>query len=735
MDKHFRHLVWLAAIAIALGSALIALLLWQYLKPQAAISIPGTLSADGIFWKLWATGSAVILLLVMLLCIGIYHLLRPVTEQLQIINQRSKFTWEHVTGIALRINRQQRLLDANPNVLHLFDLGEGALFSSLQDDSEKERIQGYFDQAISSQSLVDFECSLRDRFGEMGRWAIRARPWGMNDLQYLLVTGDDISKRHYMEIQLREEQQRLSTYMETMQTLLIVCDTTGIVRRVNQQTLLLLQLTEKQVIGYPLLYLVPRQQNSQLEARLQQLVQCQNSSLSIEFPLVSANGKERIISWRLTRFGNHNFDNHNHNLDNHNNHNQPELLLAGLDITESVANRMALEAANQRIREALTQAEQANHSKSIFLANMSHEIRTPMNGILGATELILDSSLSSEQRHYLDMIHRSSQSLLEILNDILDLSKIESGHLELEQINFDLNQLLTEVYQLFREPARRKNLGLVYLYNGSLPLRWRGDPKRIRQIVTNLLSNALKFTEQGRIEIRINGEPQTHLQYRLNIEIHDTGIGISSRQSEQIFSAFRQADSSTSRRYGGTGLGLTICRRLAEAMHGQVQMISELGKGSTFVVGLPLLQAEIPAENLPARRSPELHQLHGHILLAEDNEVNRKVATRMLEKLGLQCTIAENGREAVEAVQHQPFDLVLMDINMPILDGIEATREIRTLAEEVAAVPILALTANAMMEDRRRCLEAGMNGFISKPMRLEQLRQAIIEAVPTLANR
>jgi two-component system, sensor histidine kinase len=722
MDKHFRHLVWLAAIAIALGSALIALLLWQYLKPHAAFGMPGTLSADEIFWKLWATGSAIILLLVMFLCIGIYHLLRPVTEQLQVINQRSKFTWEHVSGIALRINRQQRLLDANPNVAHLFDLADGDLFSSLQDDSEKERIQGYFDQAISSQSLVDFECSLRDRYGEMGRWAIRARPWGMNDLQYLLVTGDDISKRHYMEIQLREEQQRLSTYMETMQTLLMVCDATGIVRRVNQQTLLLLQLTEKQVIGYPLLYLVPRPHNSQLEARLQQLAQRQNGSLSIEFPLVAANGKERIISWRLTRFGSHNLDN------------QPELLLAGLDITESVANRMALEAANQRIREALTQAEQANHSKSIFLANMSHEIRTPMNGILGATELILDSSLSHEQRHYLDMIHRSSQSLLDILNDILDLSKIESGHLELEQIDFDLNQLLTEVYQLFREPARRKNLGLVYLYDGSLPLRWRGDPKRIRQIVTNLLSNALKFTEQGRIEIRINGKLQNHLQYLLNIEIHDTGIGISSQQSEQIFSAFRQADSSTSRRYGGTGLGLTICRRLAEAMRGQVQMTSELGKGSTFIVGLPLLQADIPAENLPPRRNAELHQLHGHILLAEDNEVNRKVATRMLEKLGLQCTIAKNGREAVEAVQHQPFDLVLMDINMPILDGIEATREIRTLAEEVAAVPILALTANAMMEDRRRCLEAGMNGFISKPMRLEQLRQAMIEAVPTLAN-
>lgn len=724
MDKHFRHLVWLAAIAIALGSALIALLLWQHLKLQAGINMP---DADGVFRKLWASGSVVILIVVMFLCIGIYHRLRPVTEQLQIINQRSKFTWEHVSGIALRINRQQRLLDANPNVAHLFDLADGDLFSSLQNESEKERIQGYFDQAISSQSLVDFECSLRDRYGEMGHWAIRARPWGMNDLQYLLVTGDDISKRHYMEIQLREEQQRLSTYMETMQTLLVICDATGIVRRVNQQTLLLLQLTEKQVIGYPLVYLVPRQQNNQLEARLQQLAQCQNSSLSIEFPLVSANGKERIISWRLTRFG---------NLDNHNlgNHNQPELLLAGLDITESVANRMALEAANQRIREALTQAEQANHSKSIFLANMSHEIRTPMNGILGATELILDSSLNSEQRHYLDIIHRSSQSLLEILNDILDLSKIESGHLELEQIDFDLNQLLTEVYQLFREPARRKNLGLVYLYDGSLPLRWHGDPKRIRQIVTNLLSNALKFTEQGRIEIRIHGEPQTHLKYLLNIEIHDTGIGISSRQSEQIFSAFRQADSSTSRRYGGTGLGLTICRRLAEAMHGQVRMISELGKGSTFIVGLPLLQAHAPAENLVPRRSRELSQLHGHILLAEDNEVNRKVATRMLEKLGLQCTVAENGREAVEAVQHQPFDLVLMDINMPILDGIEATREIRTLAEEVATVPILALTANAMMEDRRRCLEAGMNGFISKPMRLEQLRQAIIETVPTLAN-
>lgn len=712
MDKHFRQLIGLAIAALVASSGLLALALDYHLSPTNPAPQP---LSPTLFWQLWGTGSLLLAAVILLLCIAIFHLMRPLAEALESSRRQHEFTWEHVSGIAMRVTRQQRLMDANPNLLRLFNLLPGDLLSTIQTADERDRIRQYLEQAADSGSLVDFECNLVDRDGDVGRWAIRARPWSQDNNQYLLVTGDDISKRHYMEILLREEQQRLSTYLETMQTLLMVCDADGLVRRVNHQTLVLLQLSEKQVNGFPLSWLMPRHQAQDIELQIKNVIGHANGSLALEFPLVTTHGRERIVNWRITWL-----------------EDCQELLLAGLDITEIIANRTALEAANQRIREALTQAELANHSKSIFLANMSHEIRTPMNGILGATELILDSSLSHEQRHYLDIIHRSSQGLLEILNDILDLSKIESGHLELEDIDFDLNQLLTEVCQLFREPARRQHLNLIYYYSGHLPHQWRGDPKRLRQVITNLLSNALKFTEEGRIEIRVEGEQTAQREYRLDIAIIDTGIGISANQQEQIFSAFRQADSSTSRRYGGTGLGLTICRHLAEAMKGQILLQSEPGRGSTFTLTLPLRQATLPTQpGLAARLQPV--RLQGHVLLAEDNEVNRKVATRMLEKLGLTCLNVNNGEEAMEAVQRTPVDLVLMDINMPVLDGIQATRAIRALKDECNSVPILALTANAMMEDRRRCLEAGMNGFISKPIRLEQLRQALLEALPTLA--
>ena len=713
MEKYFRQLIGLAIAALVASSALLAILLEQLLP---GLNAAPTLDPLLLFWQLWASVSLLLTIVILFLCIAIYHLLHPVTEVLENSQRVQGFTWEYLSGIAMRINRQQRLLDANPNLSRQFDLMPGDLLTRIQTDHERQRIQQYIEQAASSRSMVDFECSLVDRDGEVGRWALRARPWNDDSDQYLLVTGEDISKRHYMEILLREEQQRLQTYLETMQTLLLVCDADCVVQRVNHQTLVMLQLAEKQVNGFPLSWLMQRHQAVETEQRIRSLIAERHGSLALEFPLITTHGKERIISWRITWL-----------------EDCDELLLAGLDITEVIANRTALEAANHRIREALAQAEQANHSKSIFLANMSHEIRTPMNGILGATELILDSSLNHEQRHYLDIIHRSSQGLLEILNDILDLSKIESGHLELEDIDFDLNQLLGEVCQLFREQARRQQLNLIYYYSGHLPHQWRGDPKRIRQIVTNLLSNAMKFTEEGQIELRVDGEQNGQRQYLLQLAVHDTGIGISLNQQEQIFSAFRQADSSTSRRYGGTGLGLTICRHLAEAMKGQITLTSEPGHGSIFTLQVPLCQASLPVTNTkPQPQQPG--RLHGFVLLAEDNEVNRKVATRMLEKLGLTCINVQNGEEAVAAVQNQPIDLVLMDINMPVLDGIQATCAIRALADECSTVPILALTANAMMEDRRRCLEAGMNGFISKPIRLEHLRQALLEAQPTLAQ-
>ncbi|MCA6059121.1 response regulator [Thalassolituus sp. ST750PaO-4] len=662
----------------------------------------------------WVGAALTDLAVIIILFAGFHHLVRPLRDQLDRQSLQHSLSWEHMSGIAVRLSAQQLILDANPRFIELFADDHDQRLSAIQPEEEQPQIARYLQQALESRTLVDFECTLIDRHGDHGRWALHAQPWHLNGRDYILLTGDDISKRHHMEEKLRAEQQRVRAYFDSMQTLLLVCDQQGNIQRINQPVQDLLQMDKKQLYKQPLSYLLPKTHAARLSHDWQQLLGSHASSRASEFPLVSASGKESTISWRLTRI---------------NSGEHQEVLLAGLDITEAVANQRALETANVRIREALEQAESANRSKSIFLANMSHEIRTPMNGILGASELLLDSSLSEDQRHYLDIIHNSSHALLDIINDILDLSKIESGNLEIEQIDFDLNRLITDIYQLFNEPVRRKGLSLLYYYDSGLPANWRGDPKRVRQIITNLLSNALKFTEKGRIEIRVSGQQQEDFRYLLNIEVRDSGIGIAQDKTEQIFSAFKQADTSTSRQYGGTGLGLTISRHLAKAMNGDIGLSSEIGHGSTFVLQLPLHEGHAPEkEKQPAEK--QNRTLHGRVLLAEDNSVNQRIAERMLSRLGLVYTTVSNGEQAITEVLSNDYDLILMDVNMPVMDGITATERIRDLSSHKNHIPIIALTANAMLEDKERCLAAGMNGFISKPIRLDTLGKVIADFLP-----
>lgn len=635
----------------------------------------------------------------------------PLQNRLDRHFAQHSLSWEHMTGIALQLSQSRVLLDQNPRFTQLFGEGDERQFEQLVDDEESARVMGYLQQALDSNALIDFECTLIDQYGDHGRWVMHAKPWVSEGVANILLTGDDISKRHHMEQEIRTEQDRVTAYFNSMQTLLVICDRYGNIERINHQTQALLAMDDRQLVGTPIRHLLPKSQVTRLLGLWRELLTSDQHTVSLECPLVSASGKESIISWRVTKITDVETG-------------RIEVVLAGLDITESVANRTALEVANRRIREALSQAEQANQSKSIFLANMSHEIRTPMNGILGAAELLLDTGLKQEERNYLEIIHSSSHVLLDIINDILDLSKIESGNLEVETIDFDLNRLLTDIYQLFNEPARRKGLALVYVYDSELPAVWRGDPKRVRQIITNLMSNALKFTDQGRVEIRVLGEISDDHRYRVKIGVTDSGIGISPEKLDQVFSAFRQADSSTSRKYGGTGLGLTISRHLANAMSGDIVVTSELGQGSTFCLELPLRVGQVK-EELKKKPAGITEQLSGHVLLAEDNQVNQRIAEKMLQRIGLKCTIVENGEQAVAEVLQHDYDMVLMDVNMPLLDGIAATERIRDLSYPKNQVPILALTANAMMEDKERCLKAGMNGFVSKPIKVAALTDAI----------
>ncbi len=681
---------------------------------SSVVVVTAAINADQS--SIWPALANIVLLLV-LLALLMLNVVKPLQDTLSRQSIQHRLSWEHMSGIAVQVTHRHYILDANPGFQQLFANEDGSRLVDFIPADERSKVVGYLQLARDSQRMVDFECSLINQHGEHTRWALHAKPWRVDDREYLLITGDDISKRHRMEQDLRAEQHRISTYIDAMQTLLIICDRNGLITRINQQAQSLLKMPESQLLQRPVSHIVPAHYRPQIEQQWQELLQSDSTSISVEYPLQSSSGKQFIISWRIT---------HVH-IDRQG---QTEFLLAGLDITESVANRNALETANQRIREALNQAEQANRSKSIFLANMSHEIRTPMSGILGAAELLLDKNLDHEQRNYIDIIYKSSQSLLDIINDILDLSKIESGRLEVELIPFDLNQLMSELFQLFNDQARNKGIALVYQYQAELPAQWLGDGKRIRQILTNLISNAIKFTEQGQVTICISGQLLNAPQYSIQIAISDTGIGIASSKQEDIFSPFKQADSSTSRHYGGTGLGLTISRKLANAMQGEITVQSQLGQGSTFTLTLPLINDHYPIAESAPNETHRSTPLHGRVLLAEDNIVNQRVAAKMLQRLGLNFELANNGEQAIKAALSENFDLILMDINMPIMDGIQATQHLRDMGGVLGQIPIVALTANAMLEDKQRCLDAGMNGFISKPIRLEQLREEIAKHIP-----
>jgi signal transduction histidine kinase len=387
------------------------------------------------------------------------------------------------------------------------------------------------------------------------------------------------------------------------------------------------------------------------------------------------------------------------------------------------------------LKGAMTAAMAANKAKSLFLANMSHEIRTPLNAVIGLTKLLLNTPMDDRQRDYAEKMNRASSTLLGLINDILDFSKADAGDMKLENVSFDIRRMFEDLAIFFQEQNAGSDVTLTFDLDPSLPATLMGDPLRLQQIFINLVDNAYKFTEKGSIAVRALVFEHGRNDVALTFSVEDTGIGMSREKIDEIFSAFNQADNSSTRKYGGIGIGLAITRQMVELMGGQIDVSSEEGKGTVFSFSCKFpLVGEIPASGTHVENDGKNAILRGlRVLLVEDNEINAMIATELLDAVDVEVATAQNGSEALErlaeaarAGNSPPFDMVLMDLQMPVMDGYEATRIIRGMPE-YDGMPIYALTAHAFPEEKERCLALGMKDHLTKPIDVETFYGALRE--------
>lgn len=521
----------------------------------------------------------------------------------------------------------------------------------------------------------------------------------------------DITDRMRAQTELRQREKLIEQIIDALPLSVVVKDGQGCVRFFNMQTEQLTGLQREQALGRTDFEIYPPAQAHKYMVEELRLRREGGIQISEELRGEGEDARWSLIGKSLLRVKP--FDG------------QAEdwILSFAIDITERKQSELLL-------KQAKEQAEEAAQSKSVFLSTMSHEIRTPLNSVIGTSSLLLDTPLNEEQQQYARMIRQGGEHLLGLINDILDYSKLEAGKMLVDAVPYRIADQLDAVTTIMTPQATHKALTLSIHVGQDVPPVVMGDAHKIRQVLLNLMSNAIKFTQTGgvRIEVSRRMDPQVPEQVWLHYAVMDTGIGIPSDKLNRLFEEFSQVDASTTRQYGGTGLGLAICRKLVELMGGQIGVFSTAGEGSQFWFSLPLMAADDDRDQV-SEKTRTLASLEDQrplsILVAEDNASNQMLIQAILRKLGHQSTIAPDGQQALEAVQQQDYDLVLMDMQMPVMDGLAATRAIRALGGRFADLPIVALTANALEGDKGRVLEAGMNDYLSKPIDIHKLKQAL----------
>ncbi|MEO1843303.1 MAG: PAS domain-containing protein [Akkermansiaceae bacterium] len=518
-----------------------------------------------------------------------------------------------------------------------------------------------------------------------------------------------IESRHRL-IEARKEaeaaNEQLNTFFQLSLDLLCIAGSDGYFKRINPAYTETLGYCEEELLADPFLDFVhPDDQEATIGA-MEQLAGGQEVT-QFENRYRHKDGHYLWFEWSAAASGD-------------------ELIYA---LARDVTQRRAKEV---EIHDAKMAAEAANRAKSEFLANMSHEVRTPMNAIIGMSELLLNTKLTPRQAEYQRLVLDSAESLLGVMNDVLDFSKIEAGRMELDPQDFDLRESIFDTLSTLENRARKRGLKLSQWIAPEVPVRVRADQGRLRQVVMNLVGNAIKFTKEGEISVKVDLKSDQGSEAMLRVEVRDTGVGVPPDKLKSIFEPFTQAEGSTARKYGGTGLGLSICRKIVALLDGEIWIESEEGHGSTFGFTARITVDEVSGAEPSGSRKPVVLEKKPEcmpvleVLLAEDGRANQLVAIRFLERRGHSVTLAENGREAVIAWENGHFDAILMDIHMPEMNGFEATHLIRE-GEEAGSprIPIIAMTANAMQGDREACLEAGMDDYLAKPVHAKDLYEVL----------